>query len=329
MSKLWILKTKGEKSAFGGNTGYDDNPMSHYAYDTTVKNHDKIKVGDYVLVADKKHIIGYAQIESIKVQHQVRKIRYSCPICGINEFYFRKKLDMPYRCRNKHEFAKRTEREIIVDNFTAFYGDSFVKWEASTSVKALDNFYIKRNKYYSIQAANIDFLETRLREVEVHNAEYTEISKVQKIVDVTVIPDYIHKNIDERHFKLRELKLRAGQLKFKNDLIDIYGPVCMISEIFIPVTIQASHIIPYRGKRDNNPRNGLLLRADLHLLYDSDLIGINPITFEIKLHPEIRKSYYEQYEGKVLKTRREDFHPSNEALAFRWKKFQLKIKEND
>jgi putative restriction endonuclease len=35
--KLWILKSKGEDSAFGANDGYADNPVSHYAYDTTVR----------------------------------------------------------------------------------------------------------------------------------------------------------------------------------------------------------------------------------------------------------------------------------------------------
>ena len=32
---------------------------------------------------------------------------------------------------------------------------------------------------------------------------------------------------------------------------------------------------PYRGTKDNHPDNGLLLRADIHTLFDLDMIGID------------------------------------------------------
>ena len=33
--------------------------------------------------------------------------------------------------------------------------------------------------------------------------------------------------------------------------------------------MQAAHIRSYEGKHTNDPRNGLLLRADIHLLFDA------------------------------------------------------------
>lgn len=329
MPQLWILKTKGNQSAFGGNTGYDDNPTSHYVYDTTVPNHDKLQEQDFVVIANKKYILGFAQVESIKVERQLSKIRYSCPICGTNEFYSRKGKFPPYRCRNKHEFGERTEKEINIDRFTAVYTNSFRKWECTELVKVLEPYYVKRNLYYSIQAANIDFLKQRILDLGIVKTFNTELNEQNpKQTDVRTIPEYIFNDVDERSSKLGKTLAREGQEIFKNHLIKIYGPVCMISEICIPIAIQASHIVPYRGIKDNNPRNGLLLRADLHLLYDSDLIGINPINFEVKLHSSIKNSYYQQYDGKKLKIGREDFSPSNRALTFRWDKFQLKIKRN-
>src|SRR5690349_2685947 len=111
MSQLWIFKTKGEKSAFGGNTGYDDSLTSHYVYDTTVPNHSKVQKDDYVVIANKHYILGFAQVESIKIIYQTPKIRYSCPKCGTTEFYTRKGINPPFKCRNKHLFKKREERK--------------------------------------------------------------------------------------------------------------------------------------------------------------------------------------------------------------------------
>jgi|SRR5450432_2600362 len=106
MSQLWILKSKGEESAFGGNSGYADKPMSQYVYDTNVINHDKLNVGDPVVVANKKFIIGYAKIISIKIRKRISKKRYRCPVCNTQEHYSRKGQFPKYKCRKKHEFDR-------------------------------------------------------------------------------------------------------------------------------------------------------------------------------------------------------------------------------
>ena len=46
---------------------------------------------------------------------------------------------------------------------------------------------------------------------------------------------------------------------------------------------------PYRSPSDNHGRNGLLLRADLHVLLDLDLVGIQPRSLRVKLHPKMVK----------------------------------------
>ena len=41
-------------------------------------------------------------------------------------------------------------------------------------------------------------------------------------------------------------------------------------------TVEAAHISPYKGEASNDPSNGLLLRSDLHILFDLGLISVNP-----------------------------------------------------
>jgi hypothetical protein len=55
--------------------------------------------------------------------------------------------------------------------------------------------------------------------------------------------------------------------------------------------LEAAHIKPYRGEKDNNLTNGLLLRADIHTLYDLDLLGIDPDKLIVELHPGIAREY--------------------------------------
>jgi predicted restriction endonuclease len=64
--------------------------------------------------------------------------------------------------------------------------------------------------------------------------------------------------------------------------------------------LEAAHLRPYRGEGDNHPSNGLLLRSDLHTLFDLGLIGINPEDHTIVIHPALRGTEYEQYDGKGL-----------------------------
>jgi len=59
----------------------------------------------------------------------------------------------------------------------------------------------------------------------------------------------------------------------------------MLTECSVTKAIEACHINPYRGPEDNHPENGLLLRKDLHALFDNNLIGIHPDTLIIHLHP--------------------------------------------
>jgi hypothetical protein len=78
---------------------------------------------------------------------------------------------------------------------------------------------------------------------------------------------------DWRVSAFRQIKERRGQQKFRNILRERYGESCMVSGCCLMDVIEAAHIAPYRGEKDNHPANGILLRADLHTLFDLDLLG--------------------------------------------------------
>ena len=116
------------------------------------------------------------------------------------------------------------------------------------------------------------------------------------------------------------MALREGQEAFKQEIIAVHGPACMISGCEVLAVIEAAHIKPFRGVIDNSLGNGLLLRSDIHKLFDDLLLGVNPNTLEIKVADSILHSEYGQFDGiRLLSNQLEVLDRSN--LALRWHEF--------
>ena len=132
--------------------------------------------------------------------------------------------------------------------------------------------------------------------------------------------------VDSRQKVLTTIRARRGQRTFRNKLIRRYGPRCMVSGCPLVDIVEAAHIWPYRNFSDNHPDNGLLLRADLHTLFDLDLMGIDPDTHEVHMSPAARKAGYEALHGLKVDVRAA-IGPSHEALAQRWETFLRRTRE--
>ncbi|KAB8314154.1 hypothetical protein SD81_039850 [Tolypothrix campylonemoides VB511288] len=112
---------------------------------------------------------------------------------------------------------------------------------------------------------------------------------------------------------------RQGQAKFRKDLLEAYNYRCVMSDCDAQEALEAAHIIPYCKTEDNDISNGLLLRADLHTLFDLNLITINPENMTVHLAPSLRGTYYEdELHNKSLRPPTNEFYlPSKEALQWR------------
>jgi hypothetical protein len=139
------------------------------------------------------------------------------------------------------------------------------------------------------------------------------------------LPEFIPISGDRRQRAMREVRLRRGQPAFRKKLRQRYGDQCMISGCNLIDIVEAAHISPYRGSEDNDPANGLLLRADLHTLFDLDFLGINPNTLEVQLHPLVINAGYGNLNSTSLICPA-SAHPSQAALKLRWVRFQLRLK---
>jgi hypothetical protein len=105
---------------------------------------------------------------------------------------------------------------------------------------------------------------------------------------------------DARQRILAAIVRRRGQAKFRKQLIDAYGGKCAITRSPIVETLEAAHIVPYRGDATNTPENGLLLRSDLHALFDLGMISIEAEDFSIIVSQDLKGSEYSNLNGKQI-----------------------------
>lgn len=135
---------------------------------------------------------------------------------------------------------------------------------------------------------------------------------------------FVPDSSDQREIVSRQIRARRGQQKFRTILLERYGGCCQVTECSILAILEAAHISPYRGVKDNHAENGLLLRADIHTLFDLDLLGVEPTHMKIALHPGLNCEYGD-LEGKRL-TFAKNASPSQESLRIRFQEFLERCK---
>jgi len=124
---------------------------------------------------------------------------------------------------------------------------------------------------------------------------------------------------DARERTTTSIARRQGQPKFRSDLLKAYQGRCAITGFNAEQALEAAHIYPYKGNDTNKVWNGLLLRADIHTLFDLYLITVHPETKEIHIAPELKSTSYSELHGKKLSLPKdESLSPRREVLEWHY-----------
>jgi putative restriction endonuclease len=116
--------------------------------------------------------------------------------------------------------------------------------------------------------------------------------------DPSFDPDSIS---DERERAVRAIRIRRGQAAFRAALMTAYGQRCAITGCAVEAVLEAAHIHPYLGRLTNHVSNGLLLRADVHTLFDCWLIAVEPTSRTIVVADVLNGSSYAKLAGRKLR----------------------------
>jgi putative restriction endonuclease len=115
---------------------------------------------------------------------------------------------------------------------------------------------------------------------------------------------------------------RLGQGAFRVLVTDAYLRRCAVTgEKTLPV-LEAAHIKPFARQGPNFVRNGILLRSDLHKLFDLGYVTVTPdlrleVSPRLKLEWENGREYY-AYHGKELRFRPADAGNSPSGEFLQW-----------
>lgn len=97
------------------------------------------------------------------------------------------------------------------------------------------------------------------------------------------------------------IAVRRGQKAFRDKLFAAYGNTCLMTGPNIEAILEAAHIQPYATGGPFDVTNGLLLRADIHTLFDLHLLAVDSTTMTILVSAELDGTLYANLSGEALK----------------------------
>lgn len=124
-----------------------------------------------------------------------------------------------------------------------------------------------------------------------------------------------------RYGEPRLIQPRLGQGAFRVVVTDIYARRCAVTQERTLPALEAAHIRPYADGGLHQASNGLLLRRDLHSLFDGGYVTVTPeyrfeVSRRIKEEFDNGRHYYELHGQKIELPIRPNDRPDMSAL--RW-----------
>ena len=117
----------------------------------------------------------------------------------------------------------------------------------------------------------------------------------------------------------RVVSTRQGQGAFRDELLNAQSGRCAVTGCEEQAVLQAAPIKGVASKGRHSARNGLLLRADIHDLFDAGLLIIDA-DFTVRVHEQVDDMEYRRLDGRRLeelsKLSMKSYGPDAEAL--RW-----------
>jgi putative restriction endonuclease len=117
------------------------------------------------------------------------------------------------------------------------------------------------------------------------------------------------------------IRPRLGQGAFRILVTDAYQRRCAITGERTLPALEAAHIKPYADGGSHEPNNGLLMRRDIHALFDSGYVTVTPelrfhVSRRIKEEFENGRDYYRMHGEPVTPPQSSSWRPDTNAL--RW-----------
>jgi predicted RNA-binding Zn-ribbon protein involved in translation (DUF1610 family) len=300
----WLLMTVGDNRQHGGNAGYDDQADVYYTWDSTVPNHAQIKPGDPIAIWDKDRLLGISVIEEIEESIK-EKLLFKCPHCGKAGIKARQTSSPRYKCyKCKGVFDTPDTRTATVTEYRSRHDAAWTSLEGLLPGADLRQLCKSPKSQLSLRS---------LRWVAFQEAiSSTGARRAVERVSYRA-PDFV---FPQGH-SLEMVRVRRGQRRFREHLLDAQGERCAFTGEAPPRVLEAGHLYSYADLGVHHEHGGLLLRRDIHRLFDDGSLAVDPQTLQVDVAANLEAfPQYASLHDRQLQTRLRDSQV--EWIACHW-----------
>jgi integrase len=249
------------------------------------------------------------------------------------QYFHNNNFIIKYTKRRVKNENKRADRSLLTSRFP-LYKEWFNQPKLTPTViyqSGLINYAVRLSKSLGKHVSKFNHKEDWSRVAEHYPMkgkpvngvfQYNPIFRYIRYDEIDILyGNYLNNNFelqfdDETEKELIEKKKRESAQKFRRMIIKSYNGKCSITDEDTLEALEACHIQDYVNDNSNHHQNGILLRADLHKLYDKRLLLIDE-DYRVKISNNITSDYYKQFDGMKLRLPKDEANnPSKKALIF-------------
>lgn len=288
---VFVMKSDAERS-WAANRGYDDSAGIYYSYDSNVGNCKQVSKGDLIVVREDDHVAGWGFIEFIEVFPNSQKEISRCPKCNKTNFSRRKTISPANKCAScKFEFEDVDARVTLetVTAYRAFYANTWIEAARPVFRSELEEIIKTRDTFNAIRPLDRDKLPQFLDTISGRDVDLV-VDIGEKEVEI-ILGGHVEATV----------RRRRGQREFRFKLMEKFGEICAFSGEQPPQVLEAAHINSFAQTGEHHLNGGLLLRRDIHSLFDANLISVNPDSWKIQIAPRLQSfETYKPLDGRNL-----------------------------
>ena len=271
----WLMLSA-QDGRFAGSSGYNDDVTTSYEWDSSIPNAHGPQPGDLVLIWDKRRSLGASVIQEITTSDGI-KDQWHCPRCGSTSIKTRRHRTPLYHCHSagcaaNFDVPNHSSKEVTL--FRTNHAAGWVDLAGMLTGHEVRLLADSPKSQHSIRACRRQVLLDAIATISGPTAAQ------QFVATEDVIRGGHRKTV---------VRVRIGQAKFRAALLESFGPICAFTGPTHQIALEAAHLYSYAQSGEHVVGGGLLLRRDLHRLFDAGLIGVDPASRSIALAPELQQ----------------------------------------
>jgi len=269
----WLCLSKPTEEQGRLGEGYADVSGESYVWTAHLPNARQIAPGDVIAIWDGDQLLGVSRIEGEIEEFEGQRTEYSCPSCpGKGDVRVRKSSNPRYRCAFCHWEGNNPDQTTETRTYLrAGFGAGWTELSRVVTAEECRALCLKVKSQLSLREMDLTLLQALL------TAEPARI-----------VEPFRRRNpqINGGHV-LRTVRTRVGQGAFRKQLLARYSNTCALTGTNHERALEAAHLYRYADVGEHHDDGGLLLRSDVHKLFDKGLLAVNPKTLLIDVHPEL------------------------------------------